>query len=40
MVAKEPPKLYEIVRFYWYVQKEQVANVGIGLGLQNLNNTS
>ena len=39
-VAKEPPKLYEIVRFYWCVQNEQIANVGIGLGLQNLNNTS
>ena len=40
MVAKKSPKLYEKVRFLQSVLYEQIANIGIGLGLQNLNNTS
>ena len=40
MVAKKSPKLYEKVRFLQSVPYEQIANIGIGLGLQNLNNTS
>lgn len=40
MVAKWTPNPQDKVRFLRYVQNEQIANVGIGLGLQNLNNTS